>query len=178
MRYVFRRLEDHRISAYECRKHLPGGNRHREVERANESRDSNRTAVAHRPFIPELARDRLAKEAASFARRVISGVDSLLHVTARLGERLPHFARHRVGDFFFALGHDVADEAQYVAASRRRRTAPSGKASLRALDGALHIAPVGEWEFPDHVIAISRVVVLEVLVGFRSRPFSSDEVVE
>src|SRR6266403_1277204 len=98
MRYVLGRLEDHRVSAYECRKHLPGGNRHREVERTNESRDSDRTAVAHRPLVPKLARNCLAEEAASLTRRIVRGVDSLLHVATRLGERLPHFARHRVGD--------------------------------------------------------------------------------
>ena len=67
MRNVPRRLEDHCISAYESRKHFPGRNGHRKVERTNETRDSDRTAVAHRPLVAQLAGHGLAEQAPPLA---------------------------------------------------------------------------------------------------------------
>ena len=112
MRDVFGRIEDHRIPADERRKHLPRWNRHRKIERADQSGDSDRAAIAHRPLVSQLARHSVSKEPASFTRRVIRGVDSFLDVAARFGEGLAHLPRHRVGDLFLSRGHEVANEAQ------------------------------------------------------------------
>src|SRR5438876_4482951 len=143
VRNIFRRLEDDGVSANQRREHLPGRNRHREVERTDQTGDTNGTAVAHRPLVPQLARNGFSKQSAALARGVVSRVDSFLHVAASLSERLPHFARHRVGDLFFALGHDVANCSQYVSSGRRGSTAPLSESTLRTLDCTIDVATIG-----------------------------------
>src|SRR5438105_3068724 len=175
---ILGRLEDHRVPANQSGKHLPGRNRHWEVERTNQSGDSNRAAITHRPLVTQLARNSFSKESPSFARRIVGGVDSLLHVTARLGKRFAHLPRHRVSDLFLAPGHDVANYAKHVTAGWCGRTTPAGKSALGAFDSALDIPPVREWKLPNHVAPISRVAVVEVLARLRAEPFAADEVVE
>ena len=63
VRHVFGRLEDARVSAEQRRKHLPGRNRHRKVERRDDAADADRPAEAHRPLVPQLARHRVAEQA-------------------------------------------------------------------------------------------------------------------
>src|SRR5439155_23037905 len=118
-------------------------NRHRDVERAVQTGHANVTAVGHRPAVPQLARTGLPKRSAALAPGVVSRVDSFLHVAANLSERLPHFARHRVGDLFFALGHDVANCSQYVSSGRRGSTAPLSESTLRTLDCTIDVATIG-----------------------------------
>ncbi len=172
MRDVLSRLEDHRVSAHERRKHLPGRDRHRKVERADETRHADRTAVAHRPLVPQLARDGLSKQPPALARRVEYAVSIPSCPSPEFQSVLPHLARHRVGDFFLPLRHDVADESKDIPPRGSRSAPPDGEAALGALDGAIHVAPVGEWEPPDHIIAIGWIVVLEVLARIRARPIS------
>ena len=56
--------------------------------------------------------------------------------------------------------------------------APVEQASLYRVVITLHVAPVREWKFADHVVAIRGVPIVEVFVRFRTDPFSGDEVVE
>src|SRR5437868_14917782 len=109
MRHVLGWLEYHRVPANERRKHFPGWNGHREVERADQTSDANRTPIAHRPLVPQLAWHRPAEEPSALTSGVIGGIDPLLDVAARFGQRLTHLARHGVGDFFLTLCHDVAN---------------------------------------------------------------------
>src|SRR5438552_18011437 len=178
VRNVFGRLEDHRIATHQRWKHFPGRDRHREVERADETGNTERPAIAHRPFIPQLTRNRLAKESAAFTRRVVGCVDPLLDVAAGLGKWLTHLPRHGVGDFFLAPGHDVSDRPQHITPGRRWSPMPAGKATFCALYGALDVAAIGKREFSDHVAAIGGISVVEVFTRFRGDPFPTNEVVE
>ena len=93
-----------------------------------------RMLIAH--LLAQLARHRVAEQAASFGGRVVRRVDAFLHVAARLGERLAHLAGHEVGDLFLARRQQVADAAQHVTAGRRRRALPALEAASRALHRA------------------------------------------
>jgi hypothetical protein len=118
------------------------------------------------------------EELAALRGRVVRGVDPLLHVAARLLERLPHLARHEVGQLLLALGHQVADAAEHVAARRGRGVAPEGEAALGRGHRAVDVAAVGEGEPADHIRRISRVHVLVVLAARRLDPLAGDEVSE
>ena len=82
----------------------------------------------------------MAEEPAPFGGRVVRGVDSFLDVAARLGEHLPHLARHRVGDLLLALDQKIADAAEHVAARRRRRARPEREAAPRRAHGGIDVA--------------------------------------
>src|SRR2546423_3648632 len=178
MRDVLGGLEYHRVPANKRGEHLPGRNGHRKIERADQSGDSDRPAVAHRPFIAQLTRYGLSKKTPAFARRVVCRVDSLLNIAPGFSQRLSHLARHCIRDLFLALGHDVADYSEHVTAAGCRCAAPSRESARRALDGAIDVAFVGQRKFPDDVSAISRVSVVEIFTGLRGHPFSGDEVAE
>ncbi len=163
VRHILGGLEDAGVSADQCGKHLPGGNRHREVERRHDPRDADRAAKAHRPLVSQFARHRVPEEAAPLDRRVVRGIDPLLHVAPRLGERLPHLPGHQVGDLLLSRGEDVAHSAQYVAAKRRGRRAPQLEAARSRLDRAIDVGAAREGETADHVAAIGGIRVLEVV---------------
>src|SRR5512132_458547 len=113
MRDVLRWLEHHSVSADQRWKHLPGRNRHWEIERTDEPSHTDRAPITHRPLVPKLARHGLTKKSSSLARGVVSRIDPFLHIAASLGERLAHLPRHRVGYLFLASGHDIADSPQH-----------------------------------------------------------------
>ncbi len=103
VRHIFGGLEDHGVSAQQRRKHFPGGNREREVERRDQPRDPDRPAIAHRPLVAQLRRHDSAEQAPALGGGVECRVDPLLHVAARLRDDLPHLARHRARDVVLAL---------------------------------------------------------------------------
>src|SRR5580692_7531351 len=74
-RNIFGRLEDACVSAHECGEHFPRRNREWEIERRDDSRDTDRTAETHGPLVPQLARHGVAEHPASFSRGVECGVD-------------------------------------------------------------------------------------------------------
>src|ERR1019366_3707286 len=139
MRNVLGWFEDHRVAANKSGKHFPGRNRKRKIERTYEAGDSDRPPVAHRPFVAQLAWNRMAEQPASFTCRVISGVNSFLDVAARFGERLPHLASHGIGDLVLSFGQEVANHAQNVTARRSRTRTPLRKAALRAINRAIYV---------------------------------------
>src|SRR5206468_9556087 len=99
--------------------HLPRRAREREVERRDESRDTDRPAEAHRPFVAQLRRHRATEQPPALRVGVMRGVDALLYVATRLGQDLPHLARHGARDVLLALHEQIADAVQHLAADRR-----------------------------------------------------------
>ena len=178
VRHVLGRLEDARVPAHQRREHLPRRDRERKVERRDDAGDADRAAEAHRPLGAQLAGHGVAVQAAPFRRREVRGVDALLHVAARLGERLAHLARHEVGDLVLARRHQVADAPQHVAAGRRRRAAPELEAAPRRRHGPLHVLHAGEREAADDVARVGRIHVVEVLARGGGDPLTGNEIPE
>src|SRR5687767_5024469 len=85
MWYVFGWLEHACITAEECRKHFPCGNRQRKIERANQAGHADGPAEAHRPFVAQLTRRGRSDQPPALAGGVVRGVDPLLNVSACLG---------------------------------------------------------------------------------------------
>jgi hypothetical protein len=120
----------------------------------------------------------VAEEPAPLDRRVVGRVDPLLHVAARLGERLAHLARHEVGDLLLALAQEVADAAEHVAARRGRRAPPHVEAAGGARHGGVDVGGARLGKAADEVAGVGRVAVLEVGAGRRGDPPAGDEVLE
>src|SRR5687768_10071356 len=178
VRHIFGRLEHDGVSAYERRKHFPGWNCKRKVERADESGNADWSAITHRPLVPQLTRHSVAEQPAPLTRGVVRGIYSLLDVTPRFGEWLAHLTRHRVGDFFLSAAEHVADHSEHVTARRCRSVTPLDKSPSGAGHRPIHVAEPGEREQPDQIVPVRRIAVLEVLARIGGNPCTGDEVVE
>ena len=143
VRHILRGLEHARVPAHQRREHLPGGNRQREVEGRDDAGDADGPPETHRPLAAQFAGHRVAEQAPAFRRGVVRGVDSLLHVPARLSQWLAHFARHQVRDLFLARGQQVAGTSHHVTAQRRRRRPPHLETATRRRDGAGNVIRTG-----------------------------------
>src|SRR4026208_260272 len=75
VRYIFSRLEDTCVTADQRRKHFPGGDRQREVERRDDTGNADGPAEAHRPLATQLAGHRVAEETAPLGCGVVRRVD-------------------------------------------------------------------------------------------------------
>ena len=99
-RRVGGRLDDAGVAGDEGGKELPAGDGHGEVPRRDEADDADGHAHAHGEFVRQLAGGGDAEEPPALARHIKGFVDGLLHVAARLGQHLAHFAGHVAGVFF------------------------------------------------------------------------------
>ena len=118
----------------------------------------------------------MPEEATPFGGRVVRGVDALLHIAARFGERLAHLARHDVGEFFLAGRQQVAHATQYVTTRRRRRALPDLVAAASTGHRRLDVGGAGGGEQADQITLISGIAVLEVGAGGRGNPLAANEV--
>src|SRR5687767_4331288 len=59
---VFSGLENAGVPAEERRKHFPGWNRQRKIERTNQAGHTDGSAEAHRPFVAQLTRRRMSEK--------------------------------------------------------------------------------------------------------------------
>ena len=171
-------LEDHRVSAQQRRKHLPGRNRERKIERRDEAGDADRAPIAHRPLVAQLRRHHATEQSPAFGRRIECGVDPLLHVAARLGENLPHLARHRARNDVLSLDEQLPHALQHLAADRRRCLGPLRKPAFGRGNRALQIVRPRTREAADHVVPVRRVAILEVVTGRRGDPVARNEILE
>ena len=178
VRDILARLEDARVSAHERRKHLPGRDGERKVERCDDARHTDRATKAHRPLVRQLARHGATGQLPAHRGRVVGRVYALLNVATRLGERLAHLARHEVGDLLLALDHQVADAAEDVAARWRRCRTPRREATLCGLDGSVHVLRIGQRELADEVAGVGGIAILEVFAGLGGGPLAGHEVLE
>ena len=178
VRYVLGGLEDHGVPAQQRGEHFPGGDREREIERRDESRDPDRTAVAHRALVPQLRGDHAPEQPAALGRRIKRGVDPFLDVASRLGDDFPHFSRHRARDGILALDQELADALKHLPANRRGRFRPLREAAPGRVDGALQVVRPRAREPADDVVPIGWVAILEVLTRRGGDPIAGNEVLE
>jgi hypothetical protein len=145
-----RRLEHDGVSAQQRREDLPARNRHREVEGGDHTEDADRAAVAHRPLVAQLRRNRVPEQAAALARRVVGGVDRLRQQVARV--------------------------TQDLAALGGRHRPPLQEALQGGGHGPLDVILPREREMPDQVRHAGRIPVLVGFARARLAPLAIYEV--
>src|SRR5216110_2477819 len=175
---VFRRLEDHRVPAQQGWKHLPCRNRQREVERGDESRNSDRPPVAHRPLAAQLGGNSAPEQPPAFRVGVVRGVDPLLHVPSRLGHNPAHLPCPLACDVVVRPNLQMPDPVQHVAAQRRGGLRPLREAALRRGDGTPHVFGARSREAADHIVPVGGVAVLEIGARCGVHPLAGDEILE
>ena len=178
MRHILGRLEDDGVPALVCGKHLPGRDRHREIERGDDPRHADRAPVGHRPLVAQLRGHHAAEQPPAFTRRVKRRVDAFLHITPRLRQDLPHLPGHGPRDRFLLLDQQISHALQNRPTQRRRRLGPLGKAALRGGDRPLRILRTGPGEAPDQVVPVGGIAVLEVVAAGGRDPLAGNEVLE
>ena len=110
----------------------------------------------------------MAEEATAFAGHVVAHVDRFLDVAARLGEHLPHLARHEVRELVLRLGDERAEAEEDLAALRRRYEPPARVRLFRGFHGTIDVVRRRPRERPDQV-TVGGAAALERLAR-RRRP--------
>src|ERR1017187_82936 len=160
---VLRGLDDAGVAADDGGQQLPGRDRHGKVPGRDHAADADGLAHGHGELVGHLGGDGGAEEAAAFAGVVVSGVDGFLHVTARLGEHLAHFAGHVAGVIFFALDENFGGAENHFGAARGGDEAPFGEGALGRVHGGVDVGLGGLLEDADHVARVGGIAVFESL---------------
>ena len=176
-RRVGRRLEDDGVPADERGQDLPGRDRDREVPRRDHSDDADRLAHAHVELVAELGRGRLPEEPPALAAHVVGHVDGLLDVPARLGQHLAHLVRHQLRQVLLALGQELREAEEDLAAPRRGHEPPVLVRLLRGRDRSVDVLGRGAREDADR-LAVRGARALEGLAGGGVDPLAGDVVLE
>ena len=138
------------------------------------------TPTGWRTHIANLLRSsdgrRDAEEAAPLAGREIRHVDRFLHVAARLGEDLPHLARHQARQLLLVALQDLAGGIEDLGAPRRRRVAPAREGLPGGGDRPLHVLAPALGKQAHEVLDVGRVTVLEGPPGRGGHPLAADRV--
>ncbi len=132
---VLGRLPHHRVAAQQRRDDVPGRHRRREVPGGDDGRHAHRVAEREQLLVGHLRRHRLAVQAPALTQEEVTGVDDLLHLAARLGDRLAHLGGHHPRQRLLVGLHDAADLLDRAAAAGRRRGGPFALRGPGALTG-------------------------------------------
>ena len=130
---------------------------------------------AHRPFVGQLGRHRVAEQPSALAGHQERDVDPLLDVAARLGQDLAHLARHGPGETFLVLRHEGAEAVQDLAALGRRRRLPGWQGSVRGADRHRDVRSRACLEAAHDVSDFGRIHTLERGPGNAVDPAAGDE---
>ena len=178
VRHVFGGLENHRISAQQCRKHLPSGDSERKIERRDETGDANRAPITHRPFVAQLRGHDATEQAPAFRRCIECGVDPLLYVPTRFGQYFAHLPSHRARDRLLPLDEQLSHAQQDLTADRGRCFGPLRESAFGGRNRAVEIFSSGTREPSDHVVRVGRIAILEMVTARWSDPLARNEVLE
>ncbi len=174
-RRVVRGLEDDGVAADERRHDLPRRDGDGEVPRRDHADHADGLPDAHLELVGQLGGRRVAEESTSFAGHVVAHVDRFLDVAARLGEHLPHLARHELRELVLVLCHERAEAEEDLAALRRRYEPPGRERLLRGGNGTVDVVRRRPRERPDQV-TVGGAAALERLVAGGVDPLAADEV--
>src|SRR6185503_2512748 len=138
---------------------------------------SDRLSDAHGKLIRHLSRSSEAVQSSSFAGRVVSAIDSFLHITAGLFQDLAHFAGHVSSEAILIADQNLAEAKQNFGALGSWHAAPTVEGALRGIDGCVHIVAGGKLEATDDVFGVGRINVLKHFTGFTRDPLAANVVV-
>ena len=177
-RCLLRRLQHDAVAVDERRRHLPGGNRGREVPRCDQADDAERAPQrveggARRGLLVELALrpPGLAGEVAEDRRGA-----GRLH--ARFAQRLAHLPGHVCRHLLDARFDCVSSAHQHGGAPGRRGVRPAGEGLRRGLDRRSHVLLAGRRKLADDLAGVRGIVLLVRAAVPRRRPFAADVVGE
>ena len=161
-RRIFCRLQHDGVSADEGRHHLPRRNGHGKIPRCDHPADADGLPHAHGELVGQFGRRGLAKQPAAFSGHVIRHVDGFLHVPARLGKNLAHFAGAK----------------QNLRALGRRHEPPRFVGFRGGVHRQVDIFVAGGDKHSHQLVRIRGVTILVGFTGTRFHPFAVDEVLK
>ena len=134
---VLRRLPHHGVAAQQRRHDVPGGHGDREVPRGDDRGGSDRRAEREQLLVGQLARHRHPVETPTLRLEEGAGVDDLLHLAARFGDRLADLAGDQRGQRLLVRPDELAEVLDHLAAhgsghGRPARPAPRRRRARRA----------------------------------------------
>ena len=143
LRRVLGRLPHHRVAAQQRRDQVPGRHRRREVAGGDDGGHADRVAEGEQLLVGHLRRHRLAVQAPALAQEEVGGVDDLLDLAARLGDRLAHLGGHDPRQRLLVGLHDPADLLDRAAAPGRGGGGPVALGVAGAGAGGYEVGGVG-----------------------------------
>ena len=134
-------LQHERVAGRQAGRHLPGGDRQREVPRDDQADDAER--LAEREVDAAGDRDRVAQQPLGRAGVVAERVDDHAHLAERVADRLAGVARLEDGELVDVLGQRVGQPVQQHRAVGRADGAPGRERGLRGGDGGVGLLEAG-----------------------------------
>ncbi len=135
-RGFFRWFPDHGIATDQRQRGIPCPHRNREIERGNDTANTQRVPGFHHAMTWALGRDGQAVQLARQADSEIADVDHFLHFTYTFGQNLAGFQRHQFAQRLAMFAQHVAQDTHQLAAYRRRHYTPFFVGLVGVLDGA------------------------------------------
>ena len=148
---------DHRVPAQQGGHDVPRGDGDGEVARGDDPRDPHGYAEREELLVRHLGRDRLAVEAAALAEEEGAGVDDLLHLAARLADRLPDLTGDQPGEGLGVVFHEPAELLDRPASDRSGDRGPGRLRRLRPPAGVEEGGRVAELCLDDRLLQAGRV---------------------
>ena len=150
-----RRLPDHGVAAHQRQRRVPGPDRDRKVEGRDHADRADRMPLLHQPVLGALADRREAVELAREAEREVADVDHLLDLALALGEDLAGLERDEAAELALGAAQLLAEQADQLAAARRRHGTPLRERGLRGADRPLGLLAGGRCD-PGDLLAGDR----------------------
>ena len=148
-RRPLRRLPDHRIAADERERGVPAPDRDREVEGADHGDGAERMPGLRQPVARALGGDRAAVQLSREPDREVADVDHLLDLAEALLGDLPDLERDERAERLLLAAELLAEQADELAATRRRHLAPRLERGDGASDGGVGGGLVGPRDAAD-----------------------------
>ena len=164
-RRVLGRLPDDRVAAQDRRHQVPGRHGDREVARGDDRGHADRRAEREQLLVGHLRRDRLAVQPPALADEEVAGVDDLLHLAARLGDRLADLARDELGERLLVGLEEASDLGDHAPAGGSGDLRPLLLGGARGGARVDERGGVGERDLGDDVVELAGVGGGEVAAG-------------
>ena len=132
-------LPQHRVAAHDGQRGVPRPHGDREVERADDPDRAERMPLLHQPVAGSFGRDGQAVQLAAQADGEVADVDHLLHLAECLALDLAGLDLHQSGEVGLLLAQGHGEQADQLAAQRRRRRAPLREGLVGASDRIVDI---------------------------------------
>jgi hypothetical protein len=143
-------LEDDTVAGCQRRRHLPGGDRQREVPGDDQADDAERLAERHVDSARD--RDRLPEQPLRRPGVVAVGVDDHLHLTARVADRLAGVTRLQPRQVLVPRLQHVGEVAQQLRAVGRRHRPPGRERQLRPRHRRIDLLHSGARHLRHHLL--------------------------
>ncbi len=140
------------VAAQQRRDDVPRRNRHRKVARGYHRHHTNRLPEGEQLLVGQLRRHGLAVQTAPLTEKEAAGINDLLYLTARLGQRLADLTGDQPGE----RGRIVLDEPpevrDHAPANGRGYIRPARLSRSRGTAGGQQVGGAGKHDLGDHLV--------------------------